>query len=117
MSNEDFSELLPEGVSSTPSPWHGGGYLYKPGELLSAAGEVRRVEHLLGQVGGTLNGNEPNFSGELSRLEVDIDVPPFVSHLRHVAHERPPDVFPNHVFHHLSHVRFFSKFPPVPANP
>lgn len=115
----DFGSQLPAGVSCTDTPALGGGYLYRTGQLLAEPPAVGVVEERLELVGGNLTNNESLNGGELRLLEfeVDIDVPSLVDDVRTVEHEPPPPVWPNHVFHHTSHMRFFTRFAPRPADP
>lgn len=108
----------PVGVEGTPTPWPGGGYMYRPGEVLAPPETVALVQEHVERLHGTQAEVETLSQSDLVRVRVDVEVPELIRAMRTVDHDvQPPAVSPNHVMHEFSHIRFFSRLPPVPAQP
>jgi Subtilase family len=118
MSDIDFGEVLPDGFSSTPGPSPGGGYLFRTGQLLVEPGAVELVTEKVASLNRNVQENRAVNEEGLVLLETDLlEVPEFVVEARTVDHEPVPGVWPNMVFHHQSHMRFFTRLPPRPSEP
>src|SRR5258706_2234304 len=108
----------PVGVEGTATPWPGGGYMFRPGEVLAAPETVALVQEHVERLNGAQADVESLSHSDLVRVRVDVDVPELIRAMRNVEHDvQPPAVSPNHVLHEFSHIRFFSRLPPVPAQP
>src|SRR4051794_11787811 len=90
---------FPPGVSASPSPWPGGGYLHRPGEVLVAPEAMDAVRDHLRLMRADSGEEEGLDDVGLVRVTVDADVPTLVRQVRTVADGPPPLIAPNHVFH------------------
>jgi hypothetical protein len=118
MSDIDFGEQLPDGFSCTSTPALGGGYVHRTGQILAEPEAVDLVTQRLEARGRNVDDSQSLGGTGLVLLETDEqDVPALIDDVRTVGHEPVPAAWPNHVFHHLSHMRFFTRLPPSPADP
>ena len=112
--------VLPEGFSSTSDRAPGGGYLYRTGQILVEPLAFDFVMSSLAQRGNDVVGSEAVNDEGLRLVKTDLteqELPGFIVETRTVHDEAVPGVWPNVAFHHLSHMRFFTRFPPRPSDP
>src|SRR5256885_920872 len=106
---------FPPGVTTTPTPWTNGGYLYRPGELLVATDALEVVRDHLRRMKADEGEEETLEDLGIHRLRVGVDVPTLVSQVRSVSDGPVSGVAPNHIFHPFSHWRYYTTDAPIPA--